>query len=161
MPPRRVQTSPSPISAAPTPVPLSRRDPPPHQPSRGRQASPRWYNIPPPQWYVLSTPLTLSPRRLQLPHHPGLPPARPKPSGIIQVIQHSAAPLVRFVDALDTSGGPRPQLLRPGSPACAGIDLIYRGQDRSQIRFPRMRGDRPFYIEGADDPEMVPPHARG
>ena len=58
MPPRRVQTSPSPISAAPTPVPLSRRDPPPHQPSRGRQASPRWYNIPPPQWYVLSTPLT-------------------------------------------------------------------------------------------------------
>ena len=59
MPPRRVRTSPSPISAAPTPVPLSRRDPPPHQPSRGRQASPRWYNIPPPQWYVLSTPLTL------------------------------------------------------------------------------------------------------
>ena len=58
MPPRRVRTSPSPISAAPTPVPLSRRDPPPHQPSRGRQASPRWYNIPPPQWYVLSTPLT-------------------------------------------------------------------------------------------------------
>ena len=59
MPPRRVRTSPSPISAAPTPVSLSRRDPPPHQPSRGRQASPRWYNIPPPQWYVLSTPLTI------------------------------------------------------------------------------------------------------
>ena len=43
------RTGRQPISVLPRPAPalLSRRDPPPHRPSRDRQASPRWYSFAP------------------------------------------------------------------------------------------------------------------
>ena len=47
-----------------------------------------------------------------------------------------------------------------GSPACAGIDPVFRKSPTPAYRFPRMRGDRP-----ATSPDRlvlsVPPHARG
>ncbi len=50
---------------------------------------------------------------------------------------------------------------RPGSPACAGIDLLIPTEVLYRLRLPRMRGDRPAVPPSPQYSLSAPPHARG
>ena len=55
-------------------------------------------------------------------------------------------------------------LLQPvyyGSPAYAGIDPVMGVIATVCVRFPRLRGDRPYYSLAAQDFARVPPPTRG
>ena len=51
--------------------------------------------------------------------------------------------------------------IKPGSPAWAGIDLVFDPDDEMAQGFPRVGGDRPSSRDYAAPITLVPPRGRG